>query len=70
MKVAKKRDLGGLGASSSLSGPVKASNVVGVKENPESVLKEGGVLCSNHGVNRLLFKMHVEKESCLKRRKR
>ena len=69
LKVAKKRDLGRLGASSCLSSPVKASDVVGVKEYPESILKKGGVLCSHHGVNRLLVKMQVEKYFCLRRRK-
>ena len=56
-----KRDLGCRSASSSLPRLVKASNVVRVEENPESILEEGGVLCSHHHVNRLLVKMQVGK---------
>ena len=51
-----KRDLGCKRAFSSLTGLVKASNVVRVEENPESILEEGGVLCPHHNVNRLLVK--------------
>ena len=50
------RDLRCKRAFSSLTGLVKASNVVRVEENPERILEEGGVLCSHHNVNRLLVK--------------
>ena len=53
-----KGDLGGKRAFGSLTGLVKASHVVGVEENPESILEKGRVFCSHHSVNRLL---HEEK---------